>query len=402
VALSEHSIDNNHAWQRFSPNVTVLGIVSALTAMSSAMIYGLLPVFLVRVLGVSMASVGVIEGVAESANSFVKILSGAASDRLGRRKPLVVLGYALSAVVKTLFPTAGEAGTVLVARVIDRLGKGIRDAPRDAFLADMLGPNVRGSGFGWRLALAITGFAIGPLLAVGLMRWSDGDFRLVFWVALIPAYVSVVLLVLAVTECPSGLDPEAAHPRLAIRRSDLAALPHRFWWVIVIASLLSLARFSQAFLVLKVHDIGVEVALVPLVLIVTHLVYSGTAYPFGILADRIDWRSQLAIGAVILLGAQATLAVSTSIAATVIGAALWGLQLGATQGLLGAVVADAAPDRLRGTAFGIYDVAVGVATFAASAAAGVLWTAGGPAAAFGTGAGIAAIAAVILIIKRPP
>lgn len=370
-----------------------------LTAMSSAMIYGLLPVFLVRVLGASMASIGLIEGMAEAANSFVKIFSGAASDWLGRRKPLVVFGYALSAVVKTLFPLAGSVSTVLTARVIDRLGKGIRDAPRDAFLADLTAPEIRGSGFGLRLALAISGFVLGPLLAVGLMTLSGGDFRLVFWIALIPAYLSVILLLVAIKELP--FHPEGAR-RLPMRRSELAALPSMFWWVIAIASLLSLARFSPAFLVLKGHDVGVDAAFVPLMLAVTYLVYSVTAYPFGILADHIDRRFQLALGTVTLIAADVILAVAGDIGWTALGAATWGLQLGLTQGLLGATVADASPDRLRGTAFGIYDVAIGIATFAASSGAGVLWMAGGPALAFGASACVGGTAGLLLLLRPLP
>jgi len=363
------------------------------------MIYGLLPVFLVRVLGASMASVGLIEGLAEAANSFVKIISGAASDWLGRRKPLVVFGYSFSAVIKTLFPVAEAASTVLVGRVVDRLGKGIRDAPRDAFLADLIAPDIRGSGFGWRLALAIAGFVLGPLLAIAIMRLSGDDFRLVFWIALIPAYLSVILLLVAVKEVPNHHEAHP-RPRLPLRRSDLAALPAAFWWMLAIASLLALARFSQAFLVLKAHDIGVEAAFVPTMLIVTFLVFSATAYPFGILADRIDRRLQLAIGAIILIGADLVLATADTVWLTALGAALWGLQLGATQGLLGAAIADAAPDHLRGTAFGIYDVAIGIANFAASAGAGLFWMAGGAAATFGAGAGIA-IAAVFTLLLWP-
>jgi MFS family permease len=385
--------------RRLSPNVALLGCVSMLTAMSSAMIYGLLPVFLVRVLGASMASIGLIEGMAEAANSFVKIFSGAASDWLGRRKPLVVFGYALSAVVKTLFPLAGSVSTVLTARVIDRLGKGIRDAPRDAFLADLTAPEIRGSGFGLRLALAISGFVLGPLLAVGLMTLSGGDFRLVFWIALIPAYLSVILLLVAIKELP--FHPEGAR-RLPMRRSELAALPSMFWWVIAIASLLSLARFSPAFLVLKGHDVGVDAAFVPLMLAVTYLVYSVTAYPFGILADHIDRRFQLALGTVTLIAADVILAVAGDIGWTALGAATWGLQLGLTQGLLGATVADASPDRLRGTAFGIYDVAIGIATFAASSGAGVLWMAGGPALAFGASACVGGTAGLLLLLRPLP
>jgi MFS family permease len=371
-----------------------------LTAMSSAMIYGLLPVFLVRVLGASMASVGLIEGMAEAANSFVKILSGAASDWIGRRKPLVVFGYALSAVVKTLFPLAGSVSTVLTARIVDRLGKGIRDAPRDAFLADLTTPEIRGSGFGLRLAVAISGFVVGPFLAIALMKLSGDDFRLVFWIALIPAYLSVLLLLMTVKELPLNHD-DSQRP-LAIRRSELAALPAMFWWVIAIASLLALARFSQAFLVLKAHDVGVDAAFVPMMLVVTYLVFSATAYPFGVLADRIDRRLQLAVGTVILIGADVVLAAANNIGLAVLGAALWGLQLGLTQGLLGAAVADAAPDRLRGTAFGIYDVAVGVAAFVASSGAGVLWMVGGPALAFGASACVGGIAALLLLLRRLP
>jgi MFS family permease len=385
---------------RLSPSVAVLGYVSMLTTMSSAMIYGLLPVFLVRVLDASMASVGLIEGMAEAANSFIKIFSGATSDWIGRRKPVVVFGYVLSAVIKTLFPLAGTVSTVLTARVIDRLGKGIRDAPRDAFLADLTAPEIRGAGFGLRLALAFTGFVVGLLVAIGLMKLSGDDFRLVFWIALIPAYLSIIVLLVAVKEFPFYRD--RGQRRLPIRHSDLAALPAPFWWAIVIASLLSLARFSQAFLILKAHDVGVDAAFVPMILVVMYLIYSVTAYPFGILADHFDRRFQLGIGSVILIGADVVLASANTIWLTALGAALWGLQLGVTQGLLGAAVADAAPDRLRGTAFGIYDVVIGVTTFAANAGAGVLWMAGGPSAAFGAGACIAAAAALMLLFWQLP
>jgi MFS family permease len=390
---------NARRLRRLSPNVTALGWVSLLTAMSSAMIYGLLPVFLVKVLGASMAAVGFIEGMAEAANSFIKILSGAASDRIGRRKPIVVLGYTLSAIVKTLFPLATTASTVLFARVIDRLGKGIRDAPRDAFLADLTEAEIRGTGFGLRLALAIAGFVVGPLIAVAVMRLSGNDFHLVFWIALIPAYLSIVVLLVAVKEVHVVHD--AGPRRFPIARGELSSLPLAFWWAITIASLLSLARFSQAFLVLKVHDIGVDAAFGPLILVAIYLVYSATAYPFGILADHIDRRRQLAMGAIFLIVADVVLMVAGDIWLTTLGAALWGLQLGATQGLLGAAIADAAPERVRGTAFGIYDFAIGVTTFVASAAAGLLWLAVGPAAVFGASACVAAVAAILSIRRMP-
>jgi len=391
-------VHDPRAPQRLSPNVAALGCVGMLTAMSSAMIYSLLPVFMLRVLGISIASVGVIEGLAEAAASLIKIISGAASDRVGRRKPFVIFGYTLSAVIKTIFPFAASASAVLIARVIDRLGKGIRDAPRDAFLADFTAKEIRGEGFGLRLALAISGFVMGPLIAIGLMKLSGDDFRLVFWIALIPAYLSIVVLLVAVKELPFNHD-ESQRPH-SFRRGDAAALPAAFWWVIAIAGLLSLARFSQAFLVLKAHDIGVDAAFVPMVLVVMHLVFSLAAYPFGILADHLDRRLQLGIGTVILVGADVVLASAGTIWLTALGAALWGLQLGVMQGLLGATIADVAPDRLRGTAFGIYDFAIGVGAFIASAGAGALWTAGGPSVAFGFSACVGT-AAILMLVLRP-
>ena len=394
------SAPDPHALRRLSPNVAALGYVSMLTAMSSAMIYGLLPVFMVRVLGISIASVGLIEGIAEAANSLIKIVSGAASDWIGRRKPLVIFGYTLSAVIKTIFPLAGTASAVLAARVIDRLGKGIRDAPRDAFLADVTAKEIRGEGFGLRLALAISGFVVGPLIAIGLMKLSGDDFRLVFWIALIPAYLSIVVLVLTVKELP--FNPNESQRWHPIHRSDITALPAAFWWVIAIASLLSLARFSQAFLVLKAYDIGIDAAFVPMVLVVMHLVFSWAAYPFGILADHLDRRLQLGIGAAVLISADVVLANASTVWLTALGAALWGLQLGVTQGLLGATIADVAPDRLRGTAFGVYDVAIGVGTFVASAGVGALWMAGGPSIAFSVSAFAATAAALMLVIRPLP
>jgi MFS family permease len=391
-------VGSAHAPRRLSPNVAALGYVSMLTALSSAMIYSLLPIFMLGVLGLSIASVGVIEGMAEAANSLIKIVSGAASDWIGRRKPLVMFGYTLSTVIKTVFPIAGNATAVLTARVIDRLGKGIRDAPRDAFLADLTAKEIRGEGFGLRLALAIAGFVVGPLIAIGLMKLSGDDFRLVFWIALIPAYLSIVLLLISVKELPRSYDENPRrHP---IRLGDITALPGAFWWVIAIAGLLSVARFSQAFLVLKAFEVGLAAAFVPGVLVVTYLVYSAAAYPFGILADHLDRRFQLWIGTIILFGSDVVLASASTIWMTAVGAALWGLQLGVTQGLLGATIADVAPNRLRGIAFGIYDVVIGVGTFFASAGAGVLWRAGGPSVAFAA-SGCIAIAAALVLLLRP-
>jgi MFS family permease len=375
----------------------VLGLVSLLTAMSSAMVYGLLPVFLVKSLGATAASVGLIEGTAEATTSLVKLLSGVMSDRLGRRKPLVVAGYLLSAINKILFPLAGAVPVVLVARIVDRIGKGIRDAPRDAFLTDVTPSPIRGRGFGLRLSFYTTGFVLGPLVAIALMRLSGDDFRLVFWIAAIPAFAAIFVLAAGVKEVAPKRATGPSVPR--IHRKDWTAMPRSFWWAIAVASLLSLARFSPAFLVLKAHDIAVDAAFVPTMLMLMHLVYALAAYPFGILADRIDRHLQLGIGAAVLIAADVVLGTAETIWLAGLGAALWGLQMGVTQGLLAATVADLAPEHVRGTAFGTYEVAIALSSFAASAGAGVLWLAGGAMWPCGVSAVIAAATGLVLLVR---
>ena len=331
-----------------SPNITLLGLVSLLTAMSSAMVYGLLPVFLVNVLGASISFVGIMEGAAEGTNSAMRLLSGVVSDRVGRRKPVVAFGYLLSAFNRLLFPVAESVFVVLVARLVDRFGKGIRDAPRDAFIADLTPTQIRGSGFGLRAAFYTIGFVLGPLAAIGLMALSGDNFRLVFWFAILPAFGALGILLFAVTET-SGR--RSGNHALRINLRDLSRLASPFWWAISIASLLSLARFSPAFLVLKASDIGIDAAFVPLILVFTHTVYSAAAYPFGVLADRLDRRLQLGLATAVLITADIVLGTASSFLLTMLGAALWGLQMGMTDGLLAAAVADAAPEDLRGTAF---------------------------------------------------
>jgi MFS family permease len=387
---------NGRLHPRLSPTIAWLGGVSLLTAMSSAMVYGLLPVFLLKVLGASVAIIGTLEGAAEATTSLMKILSGALSDRFGRRKPLLVLGYTLSAFNKLLFPLAQAVPLVVIARIIDRVGKGIRDAPRDAFLTDITPSEIRGSGFGLRLTFYTTGFVLGPLVAIALMTLSGDDFRLVFWAAAIPAFAAILILLGAVQEKPEQQIP-ATH-RWLIRARDLRSFASPFWWWIAVSGLISMARFSQAFLVLKAHDVGVDPAFVPIILVLTHSVYAAAAYPFGVLADRLNRRTQLAGGIVILIVADLALMQASSFEATALGAALWGLQMAVTQGLLAASIADTAPDALRGTAFGIYELAIGLAIFIASAAAGVLWAAGGAVFTFAAGASMAAVALVVVLV----
>jgi MFS family permease len=378
-----------------SPNIVMLGLVSLFTAMSSAMVYSLLPVFLVKVLGASVVVLGLMEGASEAANSVMRLLSGACSDWWGRRKPLVLLGYILSAANKFVFPVAESVTSIFAARIIDRLGKGIRDAPRDAFVSDITPSDRRGAGYGLRLSFYTTGFVLGPLAAIALMTLSGDDFRLVFWIAILPAFVAIGVLLFAVSEIPPS---HTEKPRIHI--GELANFGALFWWWIVIAGLLALSRFSQAFLVLKAHDIGVDAAFVPMILVLTHTVYASASYPFGLLADRLDRRIQLALGGATLICADAILAGAQSMELTAVGAALWGLQLAMTQGLLAASIADAAPEHLRGTAFGIFDVVLGLAALTASAAAGMLWTIGGPILTFGAGAA-AASGALLVLLGRP-
>jgi MFS family permease len=361
--------------------------------MSSAMIHGVLPGFLMSVIGVGTVTIGAIEGIAESTCSFMKIFSGGLSDWIGRRKPLVLLGYGLSALTKPLFPLAGAASTVLLARFLDRVGKGLRDAPRDALLTDITPVSIRGAGFGLRGALYTVGSVAGPLAAIALMAVSHDDFRLVFWTALIPAGLSVLVLAVGVQE-PNHAAPASAAMPLQLR--SLEAFGPAFWWTVAVAAVFSLARFSPAFLLLKAAHIGIDASLVPLMFVLMNSAYSVSAYPCGVLADRIDVRVQLGLGAAVLAAADLVLASADSVAVAAVGAVLWGLQMGITQGLLSAAVANAAPAALRGTAFGLYELIVGIATLLASTGAGALWAIGGPGAVFATGGALAIVTAILL------
>lgn len=381
---------------RLPAQVVILGIISLFTATSSAMILGLLPVFLVTILSAPMTSIGIIEGVAGAANSITRIFSGPLSDLIGRRKPLLLFGYGLSAVIKVLFPLADTAATVFMARAIDRVGKGARDAPRDALLTDITPQAVRGSSFGLRAAFYTLGFVVGPVSAIGLMVLSNNDFRLVFWIALVPALAAITVLALGVTEPPVA--PDIGRTRRPINRHELSNLAAPFWWAVALAAIFSLARFSEAFLILRAHAVGVESAFTPFFTMMTYLIYSAAAYPCGKLADHIDRRRQLATAILILIAADLILAGADSISAAVFGAGLWGLQMGVSYGLLKAAIADAAPENLRGTAFGIYDFVIGLATFVASALAGLCWTIGGPTLTFEIGAGLAGTGLLMILI----
>ncbi|HEY0879323.1 MAG TPA: MFS transporter [Zeimonas sp.] len=377
--------------------VWALGFVSLLMDVSSEMIHSLLPLFLVTTLGAGAFAVGLIEGVAESTALIVKVFSGALSDRLGRRKGLAVLGYALGALTKPLFAIATGAGVVLVARFVDRIGKGIRGAPRDALVADLAPPEVRGAAFGLRQSLDTVGAFVGPLLATTLMLlWAD-DFRAVFWVAVVPGLLSVALLVVGVREPPAREAPCRTNP---IRRESLARLGPDYWWVATIGAVFMLARFSEAFLVLRAQQAGVAVALVPMVMVAMNVAYSLSAYPFGVLADRIDHRTLLLWGVAVLVVADLVLAIDAGPGLLLVGVLLWGVHMGMTQGLLATMVAACAPADLRGTAFGFFNLVSGAAMLVASALAGLVWERWGASFTFYVGAGFCVIAGVLLLAKR--
>ena len=369
--------------------VWALGIVSLCMDLSSELVHGLLPLFLTGVLGASVVAVGFVEGIAEATASIVKAYSGALSDRIGRRKPLVVFGYALAALSKPLFPLAGSVPLVLGARFMDRIGKGIRGAPRDALIADVTPPELRGAAYGLRQALDTAGAVLGPLAAVGLMLLLADDIRTVLWVAVVPAAIAVAVLVMFVRE------PDASRPRSAgnpVTFRKLRSLGAAYWAIVALGAVLTLARFSEAFLVLRAQSLGVALALVPLVLVVMNLVYTAVAYPAGVAADHGYRRALLAWGLAALIAADLVIGASSSVAALFAGIALWGAHMGLTQGLLSTLVAQAAPAELRGTAFGVFHLVSGVALLAASVLAGWLWASLGPAATFFGGAAFCSVA----------
>ena len=382
---------------RLPPGIWALGFVSMFMDISSEMIHALLPVYLVTVLGASMLAVGVIEGIAEATANITKIFSGALSDWLGRRKPLAIAGYGLAAITKPIFPLATTLGWVVAARFIDRIGKGVRGAPRDALVADLAPPDLRGASFGLRQSLDTVGAFLGPLAVMGLMTLTSDNFRFVFWVAVVPAFVSVTILVVAVRE-PTRHQASAT-PRL--RMSDARRLPRGFWMVTAVATALTLARFSEAFLILRSQSVGLPIALVPAVMVVMNVVYAIAAYPAGVLSDRIGRGGLLAVGVVCLIVADIFLAFGTSITLIMVGVAFWGLHMALTQGLFASLVADSAPTDLRGSAFGVFNFAGGIATLVASVVAGGLWDIYGPTATFIAGAGFTAVSLIGLLLFLP-
>jgi MFS family permease len=382
-------------WRALPPGIWVLGFGSLFMDISSELIHSLLPIFLVTGLGASMLTVGFVEGVAEATASIVKVFSGALSDYFRKRKFLLVFGYALAAFTKPIFPLATSVNAVLAARFFDRVGKGIRVAPRDALVADLSPPHLRGAGYGLRQTLDSIGALLGPLLAVVLMIWLVDDIRTAMWFAVIPAFIAVGLLIFCLREPEHKNADDQTRKKLSF--ADAKRLPSRYWLVVVLGGIFTLARFSEAFLVLRAQDVGLAISFVPVVMIVMNATYAAAAYPAGAAADRMNPRTLLFIGLVLLIAADMVLAFAGTPTVVFIGAGLWGLHMAFTQGLLLKLVADTAPAELIGTSFGIFNLATGVALLFASVIAGWLWGAFGASATFMAGAGFAVVASIGLL-----
>lgn len=372
-------------------SIWALGFVSLFMDISSELIHAVLPVFIVGTLGASAVWLGLIEGVAEATASIVKVFSGALSDRWGKRKPLLLFGYGLAAITKPLFPLAGSTATVFMARFVDRIGKGVRGAPRDALVADFTTPEQRGAAYGLRQSLDTVGAFVGPLLAIALLMVLAGNLRAVFWIAVIPAFIAVAILWIAVKE-PPHIAPVKQRV-VDLRPRDL---PKSFWVLAAVAAFFTLARFSEAFLILRGSALGLPIVWTPLVLVIMNVAYMFSAYPAGRLADRLSRVHLLMFGCAILIVANLVLAWAVTPVLALMGAALWGLHMGFTEGILATMVADAAPANLRGTAFGVFNLLRGVLLLLASVIAGVLWDQIGPATTFQVAAVLAAISLVLM------
>jgi MFS family permease len=374
--------------------------VSLLMDTSSELIHSLLPLFLVSVLGTSMFAVGVIEGIAEATALIVKVFSGYVSDYFRNRKVLTVVGYGLAAATKPLFPIASSVGLVVFARFVDRIGKGIRGAPRDALIADITPSDARGAAYGLRQTLDTVGAVLGPAVAIVAMLLFADNFRTVFWLAVVPAAAAVALLVFGVREPERPRGDKTG--RVPIVLADIRRLSGRYWWVVGVAAVMTLARFSEAFLVLRAQSVGMALAWIPLVMVLMSIVYAMVSYPAGVLVDRGRQRSLLAGGLVTLIVADIILARAGSVGQVLGGSAVWGVHMGLTQGVLSAMVAQTAPADLRGSAFGLFNLVSGIALLAASALAGWLWDAYGPTLTFYAGAAFSALAVTALALYREP
>jgi len=378
-------------------SIWALGFVSLFMDTSSEIVHGLLPVFLVSVLGASVTSIGILEGLAEAAVLVMKVFSGPISDLMARRKPLVVLGYSMGALSKPLFALAGSVPVVYGARLFDRVGKGIRGAPRDALVADIAPPELRGRAFGLRQSLDTVGAFLGPLLAIFLMQVTNGNYRTVFWLATIPGLLCVGTLLFGVEEEEKGQKQEV-NRRIHIQ--EIKMFPVSFWFVVGAGAIFQLAKFSEAFLILRAKDFGLALHLAPLVLIVMNLVYALSAYPVGHFSDRIRREWFLIAGIIVLCLSELVLGVADGLPLAFVGIVLWGLHMGLTQGTLAALVADTCPPDRRGSAYGLFNLFSAIALLLASTIAGLLWDRVGASATFLAGGGLSFLSLIVFAFTR--
>jgi MFS family permease len=395
----ESTSSNKGFYRKLPKGIWALGFVSMFMDSSSELVHSLLPIFMTTTLGASMVTIGIVEGFAEAAAAITKVFSGVISDYFQKRKLLAVIGYGLAAITKPIFPLATSIGWVFGARFVDRIGKGIRGAPRDALVAEIAPEQLRGAAYGLRQALDSVGAFVGPLLAVAFMIWFANDIKAVLWVAVLPAFIAVLLLIVGVRE-PESLVYAVPHRNL-LSLNNAKRLRLRYWLVVALGAVFTLARFSEAFLILRARDVGLAIGYVPVIMIVMNVVYSIFAYPAGAAADRISARTLLLCGLGILVVADIVLAIAASPGVALLGSAFWGLHMALTQGLLSKLVADTAPADLRGTAFGIFNLVNGGALLLASIIAGSLWSMFGASATFTAGASFAAFAAMGLLLYRP-
>lgn len=379
--------------------IWALGFVSLLMDISSESIQGVLPIYLISSMGATATTLGLFEGVTEAMALVVKVFSGSLSDWMKKRKPLVIAGYFMGAISKPLFALANSVSMIFFIRLFDRIGKGVRGAPRDALMADIVPNNLRGQAFGLRQSLDTIGAFIGPILAMIVLSISNNDFSLLFWIAAIPGFLAVGVLFFGVHEKERS---ESIRPMSRLQFSDLKNFKKDYWLVVLLGCIFQLSRFSEAFLILKGKELGLPIESSPLVFIVMNIVYALTAYPIGNLSDKIGRSFFLIMGFIILIVADVLLATTSSIYLTFIGIALWGLHMGFSQGVLSAMVADTCPPQYKGTAYAFYNLFSAVALMLASTIAGSLWDNFGSQMTFFTGAGLAMVSLLLYIFLRSP
>ena len=392
--------DRRNRWRiGLSGNVLLLGIVSFFNDAASEMIYPLLPVFLATVLGAGPAVLGVIEGIAESTASFLKLASGFISDRVHRRKNWVVGGYILSNAARPLIGLTTIWAGVLALRFVDRIGKGVRTSPRDALIAESTPLEHRGKAFGFHRAADHAGAVVGPLLAALMIAFFQFDLKTVFILSVIPGLLAVAVLSAGVKETPMEARPAARHEPLKIRRA-WREMPQTLRRFAMILFLFTLGNSTDAFLLLKAQQLGVSVALIPVLWTVLHIVKMGSSLPGGIASDRWGRKGVIVTGWVIYALTYAGFAIADAAWQAWALFMIYGFYFGLTEGAEKALIADLAPEHLRGSAFGLYHLMIGIGALPASLLFGWVWQSFGDAAAFGMGASFA-LAAGLLLMRLP-